>query len=242
MDRLRRIVSDRVWDHASEPLKVFDGRLKNMVLLLSSIISKTSDNIPIVAEARKQYIIMLVSCYETFLRDSFKDVIIKELISFDKIKEIRKLKDIKFNIEEVEYIKKNEIHLAEILADYINFQKFEEIFGIFSSWGFENELDNRLSSKDEIMPLPNEEFMKKNPDSGEFIIEFFRQITTHRNLMDKSYMINKIQILLEVRHKIVHKNIDLALSQEDILELTLAVYEFIMAIESFLQSLSKNKI
>jgi len=237
MDKLKKIVSDRQWDHASEPLKVFDGRLNNMVLLLSSIIVNKPLNDSLVLEARKQYLTMLVSCYETYLRDSFKEGVTKGIIGLDKLKGVRKLKEIRFNIEEVEYIRGNEIHLAEILAEYINFQKFEEVFGIFSSWGFEVELDKRLSSKDGVMPLPDEDFIKKAPNSGEFIIEFFRKITAHKSIMDKAYMISRIKLLLEVRHKIVHKNIDVSISQEEILELTLAVYEFVMAIENFMQSL-----
>ncbi len=240
MDKLKKIVQDRKWGHLSEPIKVFEGRLKDMILLLSSIISNRKIEYSVILEARKQYLVMLVSCYETYLRDSFKEVITDNLIDSKEIMNIRRLKDVKFNIEEVEYIKNNDIPLSELLSEYINFQNFEEIFGIFSSWGFEKELDKILSSKDEIVPLPDEEFMRKTSNAGEFIIKFFREITTHKNMMDKSYMISKIKLLLEVRHKIVHKNIDISIGQEDILELTLAVYEFIMAIEGFIQSLRKN--
>ena len=241
MDKLRKIVSDRRWEHISEPLKVFDGRLKDMILLLSSIISSKKKEDSVSLEARKQYLVMLVSCYETYLRDSFKEVITNNLVDISKIMEIKKLKDVKFSIPEVEYIRSNEINLSELLAEYINFQNFEEIFGIFSSWGFEKELDKILSSKDDIMPLPDEDFMKKAPDAGEFIIEFFKGITIHKSMMDKSYMISKIQLLLDVRHKIVHKNIDVFISQEDILELTLAVYEFVIAVERFTQFLKQIK-
>lgn len=241
MDRLKRIVSDRKWDHNSEPLEVFEGRLGNMIFLLSSVISQAKVPDLVKLEARKQYVVMLVSCYETYLRDTFKEIITNNLVSIDKIRKIRNLRDVKFTIEEVEYIRGNEIHLAEILAEYINFQNFQETFSIFSTWGFEEELDKRLNSKDDKMPLPDKQFLKKSPEVGQFTIEFFKQLTTHRNLLDKSYIINKIKILLETRHKIVHKNINISLSQEDILELTLVTYEFVMALESFITSLGTRK-
>lgn len=237
MDILKRIVLDREWNHNSEPLQVFEGRLRNMILLLSSTMAQNKVEDSVKLEARKQYFVMLVSCYETYLRDTFKEIITSNLVSIDNIKKIRCLRDLKFSLSEVEYIRNNEIYLSELLAEYINFQDFEEVFGIFSSWGFDKELDKRISSKDEVMPLPDKEFLKKTPDAGLFIIDFFKQLTTHRKLIDKDYMISKIKLLLEIRHKIVHKNIDISINQEDILELTLAVYEFIMSIESFVLTL-----
>jgi len=239
MDKLKRIVSDRKWNHSSEPLKVFDGRLREMILLLSSVISQEELEDSIKLEARKQYIIMLVCCYETYLRDTFKDIITKNLVSTENIKKIRSLKDIKFTIEEVEFIRGNNIYLSELLAEYINFQNFEEVYGIFSSWGFSSNLEKRLSSKDEVMPLPDKE--SKENDAGAFIIEFFKQLTSHKKLIDKDYMINKIKMLLEVRHKIVHKNVNIFISQEDVLELTLSVYEFISSIEDFVSSLETKQ-
>lgn len=240
MDRLKRIVMDREWSHDSEPLKVFEGRLRDMILLLSSTIAQSKIEDSVKLEARKQYIVMLVSCYETYLREIFKEIITNNLVSIENIKKIRSLKDLKFTIDEVEYIKNNKIYLSELLAEYINFQSFEEVFGIFSLWGFDKELEKRLSLKDEVMPLPDEEFLKKNPDVGNFIIDFFKQIAIHRKIIDKDYMISKIKSLLEVRHKIVHKNIDISISQEDILELTLSVYEFIVSIENFVLTLESN--
>jgi hypothetical protein len=239
VDKLTRIVSDRKWDHFSEPLIVFEGRFQNTLTLLSSVVSQKNIEQSIKLEARKQYIVMLVSCYETYLRDTFKEIITNNLVYIDKIKKIKNLKDVKFNIDEVEYIRKNDINLAEILAEYINFQNFDETYSIFSLFGFEKELEKILNSKEEITPLVGK--FDKELNQEKIIISFFKQLAKHKNLIDKDHMITKIKLVLDLRHKIVHKNINVSLSEEDILEFTLSVYKFVMAVGNFVNYLEENK-
>ena len=84
MDKLKKIISEREWSHKSEPLKVFEGRLNNMAMLLGTALQ--GDLSPLVKiEGRKQFLIMLVVCYETYLREMFKILIDKKLIPLERI-------------------------------------------------------------------------------------------------------------------------------------------------------------
>ena len=145
MDKLKRIVSDRKWNHSSEPLKVFDGRLREMILLLSSVISQEELEDSIKLEARKQYIIMLVCCYETYLRDTFfKSNIGRSNISYTLSKEFLKINEnndinnknkhvyyslkynILFNIELFDYLTSKEIETHPVFDEKIKLITFRQ--------------------------------------------------------------------------------------------------------------------
>ncbi|MFH1248950.1 MAG: HEPN domain-containing protein [archaeon] len=236
MDKLKRIVSDRQWYHTSAPLKVFEGRLKDMIFLEGTILTQKNMNSSTKNEARKQYVIMLVTCYETYTREMFKILINEELVAIPKIK---KMKDVKFAIEEIEYIKKNNIELSELLAEYINFQNFEEVLEIFKNFGLNKKIDESLNNRDGVMPLPDSIFKNKKIDSETFVIEFFKQMTLH-NKIDKEYLFHQIRLLLGIRHKIIHKNIDITIEQEDLLTFTLAIYEIVMILDRFVQDMTSS--
>ena len=90
MKKISKIVSGRIWYHTSKPLKVFEVRLKDMMRLqvstISSNIAKASKN-----EAKKQYLVMLVTCYETYLREIFKLIIDKKLVSVSELMKVKKI-------------------------------------------------------------------------------------------------------------------------------------------------------
>jgi len=240
MKKLKRITSNRGWAHKSEPLKVFEGRLNSMALLIGSSLQ---GNLPDLAkiESRKQYLIMLVTCYETYLREMFKIFIDKELVSLSKILKLKKIKKVQFTFKELEYIKKMDISLPELIVEYINFQNFEEIMGVFSIINFKSEMKKRLKSKDDIVPSPKELSKINEINDKNFITEFFKHFSLHKKATDEKFIYNKIRLLLEVRNKIIHKNIDINIGQEDILSITLAVYEFIMTLEKIARDLLKIK-
>jgi len=238
MEKLRKIIFDRDWTHKSEPLKVFDGRLTNMSLLIGA--SLQSDLPPLAKiEARKQYLIMLVSCYETYLREIFKILVDKGLVPLRRMLILKKLREVKFTLEELEYIKKKNISLSELSAECINFQNFKEIMNVFSIINFKEEMKKRLENKDDIVPSPKEISKIKKIDNQNFIMEFFKQFSLHKKATNERFIYHKIRLLLEVRHKIIHKNIDINIEQNDVLDMTLAVYEFIMTLEKIIQDLQK---
>ncbi len=239
MKKLKRIISDREWAHKSEPLKVFEGRLNHMALLIGA---SAQSNLPPLAkiEARKQYLIMLVACYETYLREMFKIIIEKELVPLNKVLKLKKLKKVEFTFQELEYIKKMNISLSELIAEYLNFQNFEEIMNIFSVVNFKLEMKKRLESKDDIVPSPEDLSKIKKIDNQNFITEFFKHFSLHKKATNEEFIYHKIKLLLKLRHKIIHKNIDIGLGQDDILDMTLVVYEFIMTLEKIVENLQKK--
>ena len=93
-----------------------------------------------------------------------------------------------------------------------------------------------------IMPFLEEdaqELLNKAIDSKNFITEFFKQFSLHKKSTNSEFIYHKINLLLRVRHKIIHQNIDIDIQQEDVLDMTLAVYEFIMTLEKIVQDLQK---
>lgn len=241
MDKLKRITSDREWSNKSEPLKVFEGRLNNMALLIGASLQSDLPSLAKI-EARKQYIVMLVACYETYLREMFKVIIDKKLVPLEKILELKKLKEVKFTLEELEYIKYMNISLSELSAEYINFQNFEEIMKVFSIVNFKLEMKKRLENKSDIVPSPEEISKVKKIDNQNFITEFFKQFSLHKKATNEEFIYHKIELLLELRHKIIHKNIDIDIGQGDILDMTLAIYEFIMTLENIVEYLEKSNL
>jgi len=238
MNKLKKIISDREWVRKSDPLKVFDGRLTNMALLIGATIQSDLPSLAKI-EARKQYLVMLVTCYETYLREMFKILIDQKLVSLNKILELKKLKEVKFTLEELGYIKNNNISLSELSAEYINFQNFEEIMTVFSIVNFKLEMKKRLENKDDVVPSPEEISKIKKIDNQNFITEFFKQFSLHKKATDEEFIYHKIKLLLKPRHKIIHKNIGIDIGQNDVLDMTLAVYEFIMTLEKIIQGLQK---
>jgi len=160
MKKLRKIISNRGWEHKSSPMEVFENRLKDMmnleILTISSKLPESAKN-----EAKKQYLVMLVTCYETYLRGMFKKIITEQLVPFSKIMKLKKLKEIRFTLEEVELIKNENIEFAELVCGYINFQNFKEMKEAFSLIGFDKKIDKKIEEKDDVMPLPSLRTLKK---------------------------------------------------------------------------------
>lgn len=231
MKKLRKIISDREWKHNSSPLEVFENRLKDMmdleVLTISSKISDSAKN-----EAKKQYLIMLVTYYETYLRETFKEIIREKLVPFSKISKLKKLKSVQFSLEELEFIKNKNIDLPELVCEYINFQNFKEMKEVFSIIGFDKKIIKKIEEKDNLMPLPKGRTLKKG-----WINEFYKEIANHKKIFDKAGLYYQINLLLKARHKIVHQNIDIKIFQEDVMVMTAAIYEFVFLLNKIVEEI-----
>jgi len=238
MDKLKNIISERKWYHPSKPLEVFEARLKDIMnLQVSSICSNISESAK--NEAKKQYLIMLVTCYETYAREIFKIIIDEELVSIGSVTKIKKIKDVKFTIEEIEYIRKKNIELSELICEYINFQNFGQLMNAFSIINLDKKIEEKLKQKGDMMPLPDSNLLKKE-DGAEIVNEFFKKFADHKKLFNKKQLYHQINLLLQARHKIVHKNIDIKIEQNDIIIMTSAAYEFVIILERIIQELSKK--
>ncbi len=239
MKRLKKIISNREWAHKSSPFEVFENRLKDIidleVLTISSKISDSAKN-----EAKKQYLIMLVTCYETYLRETFKEIIEEKLIPFSKIAKLKKLKDIQFTLEELDFIKNQKIEFPELVCEYINFQNFREMKEAFSIVGFDKKIAKKIEEKDNIMPPPKGRILKEKTGAG-VVNEFYKDFAAHKKIFNKAGLYSQINLLLEARHKIVHQNIDIKIFQEDVMVMTAAIHEFIFLLDKVIEEIRMKK-
>jgi hypothetical protein len=234
MEKLKKILYKRNWNHKSLPLDVFENRLIDMMNLQGSTlrldILDSSKN-----EGRKQYIIMLVVCYETYAREVFKILIDEEIINPSDLMTLKKIKNVQFAIDEIEVIKKENIKFSELVCEYINFQNLHELREAFSLIDLDKKLQEAVKNKDEVMPNPK----KLDYSSGaEFANLFFKEFVKHKKLFNNiGSLYTQIEFLLRLRHNIIHNNIDIAIDQEDILIMTSAVYEFVILLDKLIQDM-----
>ena len=192
-------------------------------------------------EAKKQYLVMLVTCYENYVREIFKSIIDENLVSITELTKLRKLKEVKFTIEEIEFIRNKNIKLSELVCEYINFQNFGDMMGSFSIIDLDKKIEEKINQKDDIMPLPDSILTKKTKNGAEIVNEFFKQFALHKKMFNKSKLYKQINILLLARHKIVHKNVDISIAQEEINTMTAVVYEFVILLDRILQDIRNSK-
>ena len=154
---------------------------------------------------------------------------------------LKKLKEVKFTIEEIEFIRNKDIKLSELVCEYINFQNFGNMMNAFSIIDLDKKIEEKIRQKDDIMPLPDSKLLKKSKEGAEIVNEFFKQFAIHKKMFNKSQLYKQINLLLQARHKIIHNNIDIAITQEDIYTMTAAIYEFIVLLDIILQDIRINK-
>ncbi len=239
MKKLRKIISNREWAHNSSPFEVFENRLKDMmdleVLTISSKISDSTKN-----EAKKQYLIMLVTCYETYLRETFKKIIEEKLVPFFKIAKLKKLKNIQLSLEELDFIKNQKIEFPEMVCEYINFQNFREMKEAFSIIDLDKKITKKIEEKDNIMPPPKGRILKGKNEAG-IVNEFYKDFAAHKKMFNEAGLYSQINLLLEARHKIVHQNINIKIFQEDVMVMTATIHEFIFLLNKVIEEIRKEK-
>ena len=129
MKHIHRVFEDRIFKNKSPPFRVLEKRLVEALELERKImifeLGKRSHDL-----AKKQFIVFMISCFESYMKEMFKLMIDKEIIPLEKLLEIPKLKHLKFNLEELIIIKKEKIKISEIVANEINFQNFNKILTI----------------------------------------------------------------------------------------------------------------
>ena len=76
---------------------------------------------------------------------------------------------------------------------------------------------------------------------GKYLNELHKNFVLHRKTFTRLNIYHEIYNLLATRHKIIHNNIDLTISQEYITLKTLAVYEFIFLMDLIVDDIIKLK-
>ena len=247
MKKLIKIVERRNLKERTEPLKVFEDRMKDSMALEGAILAKKLSE-KLINEAKNQMIVVMVSCYEAYLRDIFKIIIDEELVPLDRLFKIKQLKDLRFTLKEVEFIRKKGIKISEIVCNYITFQNFEQMKQAFSIIDIEKEFSRKIRSKSNIMPPPEMEikksFSKKEIEeiASEWANEFFKQFVKNKKTFNLKQLYSSLNFLLQVRHLIVHENIKFKIDQDEILHFTSAIYEFVIILNDIVQELKKKSV
>ncbi len=113
---------------SKSPIDSFITKWDNVSTLLKQIHKKIS-NKNLIQEARGQFIVSIVTALEVFLRDSLISLINKNQLDYTKLAE---KKSDNYDLETVEFIIKNKITIAELIADNCSFQNLKRIDECFS--------------------------------------------------------------------------------------------------------------
>ncbi len=117
---------------SSIPFNFFFDKYWDADSLLERI-NKKIKNKRLNQEARKQYIISLVTALEVYLKETFIRLINKKNLDVSKLSENI---DRKFKFNEILFINKKNISVGELAASQFNFQNLNEIDKAFSNlWG-----------------------------------------------------------------------------------------------------------
>lgn len=246
MKKLIKIVKKRNLKERTYPLKIFEERMKDTMSLEGTLLSKKLDE-KLINEVKNQMIVVMITCYESYLRDIFSIIIDEGLVPLEKLFRIKQIRDIQFNLKDVEYICQKNIKISEIICNYINFQNFNQMIQAFSIINIDKEIGRKIKNKSNVMPPP-EMMMKKTSSKEEIeeivsnhMNEFFKQFVKNKRTFNLKQLYSSLKFLLQVRHLIVHENIKFKIDQDEILHFISAIYEFVMLLDEIVQELRKKK-
>lgn len=245
MKRFSKILKKRSLKECTKPLDVFENRMKDAMALEGAILTKKLSE-KLINEAKNQMIIVMVSCYEAYVRDVFQIIVDEELVPLDRLFKIKQLRNLKFSLKEVEFIRKKGIKISEIICDYINFQNFSQMKQAYSIIEIDKRFNIKMKNKSNIMPPPEMRikgaYSKEEIEErvSEWSNEFFKQFVKNKKTFNLKQLDSSLKFLLQVRHLIVHENIKFKIDQDEILHFTSAIYEFVMVLDDIIRNLRKK--
>ncbi|MFH1053137.1 MAG: hypothetical protein V1740_01855 [Candidatus Woesearchaeota archaeon] len=210
--------------------------------------------------AKRQFIVFLISCFESYLQDMTKIMIDKEIIRMEKIMELKKIRNINLNLTDLNKIEKEKIKVSEIITNEFNFQNPKEIQTLCDLLDFERhfaKLKNQFEKGDVgFTKKESEESIKdlylymlnsKTSDwnKPKFAHKFFRLVI--RNLYrapihDLKKMFGTIELGIKIRHKIVHQGSDFKMPHNVFhLGLFLSIMHFCTIMQEIYNLESKTK-
>jgi hypothetical protein len=249
--RIERILESRTLEKKNNLYKDFRNKIINSFYLERKIMmmrfGKTEQY-----QSRMQHIVFLVSCLESFLEELFKQAFENKLITLDKIYSEGIIKKYKIELKEIGIINKNKIKISEILADEISFQNIKNIFFLGDAVKIVQHF-NTLSPPKEKFSLPKIDFKPLNsrkvilPKKEKLLTKHILDNFGLNHMLPKTEdsfisMISQIRLMIQLRHKIVHKAKLVKINEWESLTYTLAVSQFAFFIyESYKIELSENK-
>src|SRR3989344_7261638 len=213
--RIERILENRIFSRKKDPYKNFEKKVVDSLYLERKIMMMKFRKRE-QYQSRIQLIVFLVSCLEYFLEEIFKKSIDEGIIPIEKLKNAKKLNAVKANLKELEEISKNKVKISEILAEEMNFQNIKEITLLCDLLKIGKNYRNISAKKDKKVisqlrgqiPDPRR---KHSPNiekkMTQFIIENFgAKFALPRDQEKIVRMVNTVNKMILLRHKIVHKS------------------------------------
>jgi len=240
MDK-RKVLESKKYK-STEIYESFKNNIINASHLYSKVFtqkfSKSDNNL-----IRAMYITYLVSCLENYFTELFKEMFNKKMLNRERIFKIKKIKQLKFNINDLQEMQNNNISIAGVLAEYMNFQNMAYIFEFAKSIEF-NKYSQKVRKKLKKEKNGNDNNMKRiltsiskhkniNSDNlkvskaiNKLIVEYLAsdRILLHLYSADKCF--NTIAKMVKLRHEVVHKAKDVKIEHWEIWAYTMAILQF----------------
>jgi len=228
MDKIDRVTENIFFRNRSLPFRTLEKRLIDSLELEKQVYTSNFSK-RLKKQAKNQFIVFMVSCFESYLHDIFQLMVEKEIITINQLMTIPKLKNLKLGLPELDKISNLKIKTSEIITNELNFQNFNQIMELCSLIEFDKHFDlisktfisgNAGFTKEESKKSMEDLFKicakKKDLNLENKIVsaKFFKMIVRNLYRMtapNKKAMLGTIKTAILFRHKIVHKVADIKL-------------------------------
>jgi len=198
-----------------------------------------------IKQARRQYIVFLVSCLESYLEEIFKRYIDSNFVNFEKLFKMKGVKQLKLNLSDLLNFERKNVKISEVVIEYLNFQNVECIVNFCNIIEFnkyasklKKSIKNNLSkddttqlSKDFIKIVSkqrNQSFdnLKVSKMMSKTIIEYMASDHILLELFSAQKCMSTISQYVQKRHRIVHKAANVDVENWEVSAFTLAIIQF----------------
>lgn len=190
---------------------------------------------------RAMYITYLVSCLEAYFTELFKEMFNKKLLNQERIFRIKRIKNLKFNFNDLKEIQDKKSSVADVLAENMNFQNMNYIYEFTKAIEFNkySQLVRKILNKKgdnkkkiKILKLISKQ---KNKDLDNLNVSkainklIVEDMVDDRILLDL-YSADKcfgtIAKMIKSRHEVVHKAKKVNIEHWEIWAYTMAAFQF----------------
>lgn len=227
---------------STETYKSFKNNILNAFHLYGRVFTQKfskSDNELI----RKMYITYLVSCLENYFTELFKEMYDKNMLDRKKIFKIKRIKQLKFNIKDLQNMQDKNVSIAENLVDYMNFQNMHYIYEFAQSIEFnkysqivrsnlKKEGSDRSQEIKEILTLIARQKNKRldnlkiSKAISKHIIEYMADDKILLDMYSADKCFNTISRMVKLRHGIIHRAKNVKIEHWEIWAYTMATFQF----------------
>jgi len=189
---------------------------------------------------RTMYVTYLVSCLESYFTELFKEMYNKKMLNQERIFKIKKIKQLKFNFNELQEMQDNKTLVGDVLAECMNFQNMSYIYDFAKSIEFNKysekvrkDLKKSRENRDIKATLRLISKQKGNLDSlrmskaiNKLIVEYMADDKILLDLYSADKCFITINLMVQIRHEVVHKAKNVKIGHGEIWSYTMATFQF----------------